>query len=214
MFFANVLPLDIPIMEIFIKAKAREIVNVLCKDSNGFILKAEVPYVVRYFHQFPSQQQVVNEIIPEMEKLESGANLIKDILEIEAFEKHLVTIMKTNLYSGYEKETLLEAFRVLDSGKDGYIDLHTFYAFVKSYGVSFTKEEIAEMETFLKDNETEFLESLGINQTDFTKKEHKKTTTRKFYYEAYVRKCVLDNKKQFDLLMAEYQTFLDDYKSK
>ena len=58
-------------------------------------------------------------------------------------------------------------------------------------------------------NDNELLESLGV-QNDEVKK-HKPTSTRKFYYESYVRKVLGDNQKHFEELMKEYKAFYDEY---
>ena len=71
-------------------------------------MHSEAPYLIRYFLQFPSQSQVVDEILPAIEKLESTTDKSKDLIEIEAFEKHLIAILKTNQYASYDKETLVE----------------------------------------------------------------------------------------------------------
>jgi Ca2+-binding EF-hand superfamily protein len=200
-------------MEAFIKVKVREIAGIFFKENeNGFIPKTEVPYLVRYFLQYPSQTQVVDEILPEVEKLETDVDRSGDLVQIEAFEKHLIQTLKQNLYPSYEKEVLMECFRLLDSEKKGFIDLHTFYTFIKSYGVSFSKEQILEMEKFLIENETDFLEPAKIDKETLTKKKHTQYTTRKFYYESYVRKVVMDNKKHFDSLIADFKMFMDIYK--
>ena len=65
------------------------------------------------------------------------------------------------------------------------------------------------MESFLLKNDNELLESLGV-QNDEVKK-HKPTSTRKFYYESYVRKVLGDNQKHFEELMKEYKAFYDEY---
>ena len=209
MFFNKLLPYEIPIMETFIRYKVRQIVSIIFKEFNGYIPRVEAPYLIRYFLQFPSNSQVVDEILVEISKLESSNDKMKELLEVEAFEKYLITILKTNKYSGYDKETLIEAFRILDNEKNGYLDLHTYYTFLKRYGITFTKEQIEEMESFLLKNDNELLESLGV-QNDEVKK-HKPTSTRKFYYESYVRKVLRDNQKHFEELMKEYRAFYDEY---
>lgn len=70
------------------------------------------------------------------------------------------------------------------------------------------------MEKFLLENETDFLESMKINKDDVSKEKHTQYTTRKFYYEAYVRKVLNDNKKHFTELMAEFKIFVDEFKNK
>ena len=209
MFFNKLLPYEIPVMETFIRYKVRQIVSILFKEYNGYIPRVEAPYLIRYFLQFPSQSQVVDEILVEISKLESSNDKSKELLEVDAFEKYLITILKTNKYSGYDKETLIEAFRILDTEKNGYLDLHTYYTFLKRYGITFTKEQIDEMESFLLKNDNELLEGLGVQNDEVAK--HKPTTTRKFYYESYVRKVLGDNQKHFDELMREYKAFYDEY---
>jgi Ca2+-binding EF-hand superfamily protein len=156
----------------------------------------------------------VDEIIPEVEKNDPGDPVGKDYIQLEAFEKHLIIVINKNLYPSYDKEILIEAFRLLDTDRNGYLDLHTFYTFVKSFGVAFSKKQIAEMELFLKENETDFLEPMKINKEEVSREKFTQFTTRKFYYEAYVRKIVVDNKKHFDMLMSEFKTYMEDYKRK
>ena len=153
---------------------------------------------------------MVDEILPAIEKLESTTDKSKDLIEIEAFEKHLIAILKTNQYASYDKETLVEAFRMLDVEKNSYLDLHTFYSYIKSYGITFTKEQIEEMEKFLLENDNEVFESLGTKNDEPVK--HKPgMSNRKFYYESYVRKVLSDDEKHFDSILKEYKSFDDDY---
>jgi Ca2+-binding EF-hand superfamily protein len=209
MFFNKLLPYEIPVMETFIKYKVRHIVSIIFKEYNGYIPRVEAPYLIRYFLQYPSQSQVVDECLVEIGKLESSNDKSKELIEVEAFEKYLISILKTNKYAGYDKETLIEAFRILDNERNGYLDLHTYYTFLKRYGIAFTKEQIEEMELFLLKNDNELLESLGVQNDEVIK--HKPTTTRKFYYESYVRKVLSDNEKHFEELMKEYKAFYDVY---
>lgn len=209
MFFNKLLPNEIPVMETFIKYKVRQIVSIIYKEYNGYIPKVEAPYLFRFFLQFPSQSQIVDEILIDIEKLESSSDKPKEALEVEAFETHLISILKSNKYMGYDKETLIEAFRILDTEKNGYLDLHTYYTFLKRYGIAFSKEQIEEMEKFLLENANELLESLGIKNDE--PKKHTPTTTRKFYYESYVRKVLGDNQKHYEDIMKEYRAFYNEY---
>ncbi len=209
MFFQNLLPNDIPVMETFIKYKVRQIVSIIFKEYNGYIPRIEAPYLIRYFLQFPSQSQVVDEILPSIEKLESTTDKSKELLEVDAFEKHLIELLKTNKYYSYDRETLIEAFRVLDTEKNGYLDLHTFYTYLRRYGITFSKDQIDEMEKFLVENDNELLESLGVKNDEVVKP--KATTTRKFYYESYVRKVMGDDLEHFQSIMKEYKDFYNVY---
>lgn len=209
MFFNKLLPYEIPVMETFIKYKVYQIVSTIFKEYNGLIPRVEAPYLIRYFLQFPSQSQVVEEILVEIGKLESSNDKSKELLEVDAFVKYLITILKSNKYAGYSKETLIEAFRILDNENNGYLDLHTYYTYLKRYGITFTKEQLDGLESFLLENDNELLEPLGVQNDEVIK--HKPTTTRKFYYESYVRKVLDDNQKHFEDLMKEYKQFYNEY---
>lgn len=209
MFFNGLLPHEIPIMENFIKYKVHYIVSVIYKEFNGFIPRIEAPYVIRYFLKFPSNSQMVDEVLVEIEKLESSADKSKELLEVDAVETYLIQLLKTNKYSSYDKETLIEAFRILDKEGDGYLDLHTYYAFLKRYGTAFTKEQIDEMEKFLLDNETELLKPLGVSGDDAIK--HDMTKNRIFYYESYVRKVLSDNQKHYEEIMKDYKDYYNEF---
>ena len=87
--------------------------------------------------------------------------------------------------------------------------MHTYYTYLKRYGITFTKEQLEEMESFLLKNDNELLEPLGVQNDEVIK--HKPTTTRKFYYESYVRKVLDDNQKHFEDLMKEYRAFFNEY---
>ena len=97
----------------------------------------ETPYLNRFL-QFPSHNQL-NEILPEIEKLENSIDKSKELLKVDAFEKHLINLLKTNKYSGYDRETLIEAFRIMDIGKYRYLYLYTFYTFVTRYNNIYKK---------------------------------------------------------------------------
>lgn len=119
-------------------------------------------------------------------------------------------VLKNNLYPSSDKELLLEAFRILDSDKNGYLDLHTYCHFLRNFGISFTNEQIDEMKDFFRDNETEFLEATKLNlenEAENTRQKQSPFKTRKFYYESYIYKVINDNKKHFDNLISEFKIF-------
>ena len=210
MFFQGLLSYQVPHMEAFIKYKVSQIRQVMLPQYNGFIPRVEAPYIIRYFLQFPSRRDEVDEILVEIGKLESLQEKSKELLEEEAFSKYLISILKTNKFSAYPQESLIESFRVLDTEKNGYLDLHTYYTFLKRYGVCFSKENIDEMEKFLLENENELLEPIKMKGDERVEK-NKNTISRKFYYENYVRKVLGDNQMHFDMLMKEFEEFYNYY---
>ena len=51
--------------------------------------------------QYPSQTQVVDEILPEIEKLDLDDKKGKEFVQLEAFEKHLITSILRSFFKCY-----------------------------------------------------------------------------------------------------------------
>ncbi|MCQ2817145.1 MAG: hypothetical protein MJ252_07760 [archaeon] len=132
------------------------------------------------------------------------------MIEVAALESYLVGLLKTNDYSGYEPEVLLEAFRTLDKEKNGYLDLYMLYSFLKTYGDPFSKDQREDMDKFVKDNESDLVDLPRVNNDDNDNKA-KTTTQRKFYYENYVKKVFEDNERHFQDLMEEYEAYKNEF---
>lgn len=43
-------------------------------------------------------------------------------------------VLKHNMYQSSDRDLLLEAFRLLDADKKGYLDLHTLFNLLKNFG--------------------------------------------------------------------------------
>ena len=55
-------------LEEYLKFKIQEAFSLFFDKKKGFIEKKEVPYVMRYLGQFPSEAQVRDAILPEIEE--------------------------------------------------------------------------------------------------------------------------------------------------
>lgn len=204
-------------MDVFIKLKVKEICSSLSskenqKDSDKYLSKPEIPYVVRCFLQFPSQQDIVNDVIPAIEKLETNHQKLPQNCEIEAIEKYMVDLLKKNTYASYDKDLVLKAYKVLDSNNEGYLDLRTILSLFKNFGLNkFSKQNLKEMEDFCIEYENDLLDPLPIEENQDTAKKHDQYTNRKFYYENYYRKLEEDNNKRFKSLMDEFLNFKENY---
>ena len=207
-------------MDEFIKTKVRLLCNVLAfkdKENEGYVSKPEIPYILRSFLQFPSQQNIVDEVIPAIEKLETVSIKNMQNCQIEAIEKYMIDVLKKDTYSSYDKDYLYKAFKALDTNNEGFIDLHTMFYLFKNFGIKFTKQNIKDMEEFCIENENDLLEPLNIQIEDNSDslKRHDQYTTRKFYYENYIRKIDMENKSRFNEIMSEFlafqSTFIDTF---
>ncbi len=208
--YQNLNQKEVEAMNNFLKVEITNLIHLLRQsEDEGFIAKVEIPYILRSFLQFPSQLQIVNEIIPAIEKLETYVMKNKETCEIEAVIKYTVEVLKSNTYSSYDKDLLLKAFKVIDADNKGYLDLHSLYYIFKNFGVNFSKDNIKEMENFLLENENDLLDPLPI--VDDIQKKHDQYTTRRFFYENYVRKVEESNRNKFKGIMSKFFLFLSKY---
>jgi hypothetical protein len=150
----------------------------------------------------------VDDIIPEIEKLETDDTKEKELVQVTACLTVIIKILKENKYPVSTREVLLESFRALDVEGKGYLDLHTLFSLLKAYGTPLTKSQLKDMESFLVDNDIELLQPLKINE-DEDRVRHTQYKTRKFYYEAYLMKINNENKKHFKSLKKEFKLYLE-----
>lgn len=213
-FYQNLNSKESIIMDAFIKFKVNSLCNLLTakdKDQDGYLPKPEIPYIIRSFLQFPSQQTIVDDIIPAIEKLETTDQKVPQNCEIEALEKYMISLLRANTYPSYDKEYLLKAFKVLDTTNQGFLDLHTMFYLFKNFGNKFNKQNLKDMEDYCLEFENDLLDPMPIEENQETPKKHDQYTTRKFYYENYIRKIDQDNRKRFNSLMSEYNNFSNNY---
>lgn len=152
---------------------------------------------------------MVEEIIPEIEKLEFDDEKSKEHVQCVAAERHILSIIKARQYASYDNDYLLEAFRALDSDKSGYIDLHTLFRTFQQFGEKFIKEQISEMESYCVQNEVDILDQMPFVTIENEKIQMKHTqyTSRKFYYENYLRKSIEESRRHFNGLLEEFIAF-------
>lgn len=105
----------------------------------------------------------------------------------------------------------MEAFKIIDTDKKGYIDLHTFETLLKNFKDTYNKLQIKEFDDFVKDNENDFLDKNPNKEDEIMGEKVKPLKSRKFYYENYIRKVLADNKKHWDSLMEEFYLFYNQY---
>ena len=71
---------------------------------------------MRYLMQYPSEAQVRDNIIEQLEEDEPS-----DYIKYDKFEKYMMNVLMTNEVEPNPSEHLLAAFRVLDPEGKGYI---------------------------------------------------------------------------------------------
>ena len=118
--------------EEYLKTKISEAFSLFYDKKKNFIEKKEVPYVMRYLGQFPSEAQVRDAILPEVllmwVKIEEDEPL--ESIKYSKFEPYMLRgtilpylVLKEQEFEPDEPETVLAAFRLLDPEGKGYIEI-------------------------------------------------------------------------------------------
>ena len=151
-------------------------ISIIDPENKGTIDKREVSYVLRYCLQFPSEAQVRDIIIPELEQDEPSKHVATSKVEDFATQA-----MMKNEYEPAPAERLLAAFRILDPQGTGKISIEVLEELLTTKGIGFRPEEILAFKQYAIDKTGQWVE-----------------------YEDYVAKLVDENQRHYDYLFAEW----------
>ena len=198
MLYYNLLPDEVEIMDKLIDFKVSAISKLYEDVEANYIKKAEVPYILRYFLQYPSQAELADKIIPEIEKSEKGDSKDKEYVQVDAVKLHVKQIVKENRYPEVDVNVMRQAFYCLDEKRLGYIDFNMLLQFFKNFGNKFRKSELEDFEKFVKTNSAQMFK-------EETEKTVNVNRSKKFLYEEYLRKVFYESNKHFESLIVEFR---------
>ena len=153
--------------------------NIIDIDQKGYIDRKEVSYIMRYLLQFPSEAQIRDYIIEQLEGDEPS-----DFIKFEKFEPYMLNVMQINEYEPNPAEHLLAAFRVLDPEGEGRIRKDVMMELLTTKGIPLRQKESDNFFQFAIDKSGKYI-----------------------YYEDYVQKLVEENERHRELLCKGYDTF-------
>mmetsp|Transcript_34715 Transcript_34715/g.61070 ORF Transcript_34715/g.61070 Transcript_34715/m.61070 type:complete len:183 (-) Transcript_34715:870-1418(-) len=169
------------------RRKQIEYLKVLIKDAysafdsaqSGFIDRTEVSAIMRYLGQFPSEVQLVQTILPEIQEDEPP-----NVVYYEKFEKYMLDVIANNEFEPEDSEVLLQSFRVLDKQGIGYLEGDVIKEYLMNQGIHFRPAEWEEFQSYALE-----------------------PGTGRLYYEDYVYKLVRGTESHFEDLMKDYDKF-------
>eukprot|EP01017_Pseudomicrothorax_dubius_P011929 TRINITY_DN1460_c0_g1_i1.p1 TRINITY_DN1460_c0_g1~~TRINITY_DN1460_c0_g1_i1.p1 ORF type:complete len:185 (-),score=45.70 TRINITY_DN1460_c0_g1_i1:76-630(-) len=164
--------------EEFFKAKIREAFNLFVTEREGYIPNEDVPYVMRYLGRFPSEAQVRDTILPQIQD-DEPSNQIK----YSNLEAYMLKVLEEKEFEPDDPEMLLAAFRLLDPELKGFIETETITAYLENQGIPFKSQETKD-----------FIKFASNNATDPTK----------IYYEDYIAKLTNFTEKHLESVMKGY----------
>eukprot|EP00472_Partenskyella_glossopodia_P008903 CAMPEP_0197526826 /NCGR_PEP_ID=MMETSP1318-20131121/19509_1 /TAXON_ID=552666 /ORGANISM="Partenskyella glossopodia, Strain RCC365" /LENGTH=334 /DNA_ID=CAMNT_0043081183 /DNA_START=35 /DNA_END=1039 /DNA_ORIENTATION=- len=128
-----------------IKLKIWQAFEPFDSENNRTCDEREVRSIMRYLGAYPPEDEMQTHII----------NQIKEDEEIrvryERFEEFMLNVMKNNLYEPDDHETLIQAFRILDTEDEGVLDETVIVDALTSNSVAFHEKEIEDFLSVAKD---------------------------------------------------------------
>ena len=134
---------------------------------------------MRYLLQFPSEAQIRDYIIEQLEGDEPS-----DFIKYEKFEPYMLQVLMTNEYEPNPAEHLLAAFRVLDPEGKGYIQVDVMEELLTTKGIHLRPREYKSFINFAVDKSGKYV-----------------------FYEDYVTKLIKENEAHKEFLIKDYDTF-------
>ena len=134
---------------------------------------------MRYLLQFPSEAQIRDYIIDQLEGDEPS-----DFIKYDKFENYMLNVLVTNEYEPNPSEHLLAAFRVLDPEGKGYIRKDVMKTLLTTQGIPLRPREYDSFIQAAQDKSGQYI-----------------------YYEDYVAKLVDENDRHKEYLTKDFDTF-------
>ena len=134
---------------------------------------------MRYLLQFPSEAQIRDYIIEQLEGDEPS-----DFIKYEKFEPYMLQVLQSNEYEPNPAEHLLAAFRVLDPEGKGYIQKDVMKELLTTKGIHLRVREYQNFINFAVDKSGKYI-----------------------FYEDYVTKLIKENEAHREFLIKDYDTF-------
>ena len=163
----------------YLKSLIKDAFSNVDREGKGYVIREEISSLMRYFGQFPSEAQVVDVILPEIQEDEPTNYVYYD-----KFEKYMLNAIITNEFEPDDADTLLAAFRVLDPDGKGYIEVDAMKQILCEQEIKFFETEWADFEKFAVDSETNVIN-----------------------YEDYVSRLTIEHERHIQNLMKGYDKF-------
>jgi Ca2+-binding EF-hand superfamily protein len=134
---------------IALKEKIKAAFALFDKEAKGCVVQEEVSTIMRYLGVFPSERKVVESILPDMQGDEPAL-----YVTYEKFEKKMVEVMENHEDEPDMDDTLLKAFRTIDTEGLGYVEADQMKELLETHGTPFRAKEVDSFLSRAKDMET------------------------------------------------------------
>ena len=134
------------------KKRIRAAFELFDKEGKGCVIQEEVSTIMRYLGAFPSEKDMVEKILPEIQEDEPTA-----FVTYGKFEELMLQVLTTHDYDFLLPDTehvLLAAFKTLDADNKGYLEADRMRELLTTRGTYFRGKEIEGFMSVAKDIDT------------------------------------------------------------
>lgn len=131
------------------KIRIRDAFDLFDKTKSDSIQEEDIGTVMRALGAFPSERQLVTDVMPQLSEEERPGFVL-----YRKFEKKMLSIMINHEYEPDTASILLQAFRTIDKENSGFITAEELQHLLSSGGTAFRPEELESFFAAAKDPET------------------------------------------------------------
>lgn len=131
------------------QSQIREAFDLFDNDKADAIIQEEVGTVMRALGAFPTERELVLNILPEMQDDEPTG-----FVSYVKFEKKMLQILASRECEPDSSDLLLQAFRTIDADGNGYINAELLEDLLTTRGTGFRPKEMEAFLAFTKDAES------------------------------------------------------------
>lgn len=133
----------------FHQLKIREVFELFDRDKSDSVLQEEVGTIMRALGAFPSEKQLVMDVLPQLSDNENTG-----YVGYKNFERRMLSILANREYEPDTIDILIQAFRTIDKENNGYILAEELENLLSSKGTAFRSKELESFFSVAKDPET------------------------------------------------------------
>lgn len=131
------------------QAQIREAFDLFDNDKADAIIQEEVGTVMRALGAFPTERDLVLNILPDMQDDEPTG-----FVSYGKFEKKMLQILASRECEPDSSDLILQAFRTIDADGNGYINAELLEDLLTTRGTGFRPKEVEAFLAFTKDHES------------------------------------------------------------
>ncbi|CEO97256.1 EF-hand domain-containing protein [Plasmodiophora brassicae] len=125
-----------------IKQAIKDAFDLFDRDGKGIIVKEEVGTIMRYMGAYPTEEELVMQILPRIREDEDS-----HFIKYDRFETMMVDVIKNRDFEPDLEDIVLQAFKVIDHERKGFVSDYRMIQLLSSNEYKFRQKEL---EQFLK----------------------------------------------------------------